>query len=117
MPTFVNPDTGNREVWKEKPANYLTEEEWAAAHPYVPEPVPEDQLFMMLRAARNSKLAAYDDKVAQLQRELRMGIDVTAELAAWDAYAQALCDLPAQAGAPWDGGGKDTPWPIAPDNK
>ena len=27
------------------------------------------------------------------------------------AYKQALRDLPAQPGAPWDGGGPETPWP------
>lgn len=27
------------------------------------------------------------------------------------AYRQALRDLPAQEGAPWDGGGEATPWP------
>ena len=30
-------------------------------------------------------------------------------------YRQALRDLPSQEGAPWDGGGKETPWPAAPD--
>ncbi|WP_300125776.1 phage tail assembly chaperone [Desulfovibrio sp.] len=39
---------------------------------------------------------------------------MTAQLAAWDAYAEALCELPAQEGAPFDGGGELTPWPDAP---
>ena len=30
------------------------------------------------------------------------------------AYRQALRDLPAQSGAPWDGGGEATPWPEIP---
>ncbi|WP_241159653.1 phage tail assembly chaperone, partial [Desulfovibrio sp. ZJ200] len=30
------------------------------------------------------------------------------------AWRQALRDLPAQAGAPWDGGGEATPWPVNP---
>lgn len=30
------------------------------------------------------------------------------------AYRQALRDIPAQEGAPWDGGGKETPWPDLP---
>ena len=30
------------------------------------------------------------------------------------AYRQALRDLPAQEGAPWDGGAEDTPWPDLP---
>ncbi|WP_417293066.1 phage tail assembly chaperone [Desulfovibrio porci] len=28
------------------------------------------------------------------------------------AYRQALRDLPQQDGAPWDGGGEETPWPV-----
>ena len=30
------------------------------------------------------------------------------------AYRQALRDLPSQEGAPWDGGGEETPWPELP---
>lgn len=112
MAVYVNPETGNREVWNKKPTGYLTEEEWAAEHPYVPEPIPQEELFMMLRGARDAKLADYDKHVAQLERDYRSGVDVTSTLAAWDAYAQALCDLPAQEGAPWDGGGQNTPWPV-----
>ena len=29
-------------------------------------------------------------------------------------YIQALRDIPQQEGAPWDGGGEQTPWPIKP---
>ena len=29
-------------------------------------------------------------------------------------YIQELRDLPAQPGAPWDGGGDATPWPVKP---
>ena len=29
-------------------------------------------------------------------------------------YIQALRDIPAQPGAPWDGGGELTPWPELP---
>ncbi len=41
MPIYVNPDTGNHEIWADgdQPAGYITPEEWAAAHP-VPEPEP-----------------------------------------------------------------------------
>ena len=36
--TYYSPD-GNPEVWAEKPAGYLTVEEWRAAHPELePEP-------------------------------------------------------------------------------
>ena len=30
-------------------------------------------------------------------------------------YRQALRDLPSQEGAPWDGGGEETPWPLMPE--
>ena len=29
-------------------------------------------------------------------------------------YRQKLRDLPKEDGAPWDGGGEETPWPINP---
>lgn len=78
------------------------------------------QFFAQLRAMRNAKLYEVDKKVAQLERERRMLTDIEKEknvtlLSAWDAYAQALCDLPAQPGAPWDGGGPETPWPEMPE--
>lgn len=82
-----------------------------------PAPVPEptaDQLFYQLRSIREVKLREYDTKVSQLERRGRLGENVGAELAAWDAYALALCNLPEQDGAPWDGGGSQTPWPVMP---
>ena len=41
MAVYVNPDTGNHEVWDEgkQPENYITPEEWEKLHPYIP-PVP-----------------------------------------------------------------------------
>lgn len=36
------------------------------------------------------------------------------DLAAVTAYRAALRALPEQAGAPWDGGGINTPWPVKP---
>ena len=36
------------------------------------------------------------------------------DLATVKAYRQALRDLPAQEGAPFDGGGDETPWPAIP---
>lgn len=36
MPTYYSP-TGNPEIWDERPsADYMTPEEWEAAHPFVP---------------------------------------------------------------------------------
>jgi hypothetical protein len=48
MATYYNPN-GNPEVWDKKPEGYLTPEEWAELHPYIP-PVP----------TKEEKLAALD---------------------------------------------------------
>lgn len=53
MPVFYSPD-GNPEIWTQRPANYLTQEEWAAAHPAL-EPEPEP-----LEAVKARKLASID---------------------------------------------------------
>lgn len=86
-----------------------------------PQPPAAEELFAALRAAREPRLAEYDKAMAQLQRKLRLATDAGAtsvglDIAAWDAYAQALCDLPEQDGAPWDGGGEETPWPEKPES-
>ena len=54
MPTFISP-SGNPEIWNEKPEDYLTPEEWDAAHqpPPPPEPTPEE-----LRAAQIAQIKA-----------------------------------------------------------
>lgn len=108
MPTFYRPD-GNAEVWKTRPDGYLTPEEWAAAHP-APAPVPptEAELFQRLRAERDSRLTATD---YLLMPDYPISDDQRAVV---QAYRQALRDLPAQSGAPWDGGGEATPWPEIP---
>lgn len=84
--------------------------------PEIPEPTSE-QLFAQLRSIREVKLREYDEKISQLDRQIRLNPDYAAypiERAEWDAYAVALCNLPAQEGAPWDGGGDETPWPQKP---
>ena len=53
MPVFYSP-TGNLEVWTKRPDDYLTPDEWAAAHP-APEPEPEP-----LETVKGCKLAAID---------------------------------------------------------
>ena len=97
-------------AWKEICAQKAAEayDEWLTSYGTLAE------RFEMLRATLKGKLADYDVAVAELRRKERAGADVTAELATWDAYAEALCDLPAQPGAPWDGGGELTPWPEEP---
>lgn len=64
--------------------------------------------FERLRAERDRRLTATDYllmpdyPISDYQR------------AVVQAYRQALRDLPAQEGAPWDGGGDETPWPELP---
>lgn len=108
MPVFYSPE-GNPEVWAQKPDGYLTPEEWDAAHPD-PAPVPptEVELFQRLRAERDRRLTATDYLLMQdypLDSPLKEAVQL---------YRQALRDLPAQPGAPWDGGGEATPWPEIP---
>ena len=131
-PVTVNlydPETGQGSVWREEDApaklaeGLITEEAWLeicaakAAEEraaWLVDPDTEEERFSMLRAARVAKLAEHDVQVVQLQRQARAGADVADDMAAWDAYAVALCDLPAQEGAPWDGGAELTPWPEMP---
>ena len=72
-------------------------------------PAPtEEQLFVTLRASRDARLAATD-------KYLLPDYPITADaLALVKAYRAALRALPDQAGAPWDGGGDETPWPVMP---
>ena len=108
MPVFYSPE-GNPEIWAKKPDSYLTPEEWVAAHP-APDPVPptEAELFQRLRIERDRRLAATDYLLMEdypLDNPLKDAVRL---------YRQALRDLPAQDGAPWDGGGNMTPWPTMP---
>ena len=61
-----------------------------------------------LRTERDARLAVTD-------KYLLSDYPISAEdLATVKAYHQALRDLPAQEGAPFDGGGDETPWPAIP---
>lgn len=107
MPVFFSPD-GNAEVWAARPEGYFTPEEWRAAHPPVVPPayIPtQEELFARLRRMRDQRLAATD---YALMPDYPASDEQTA---AFTHYRQALRDLPAQDGAPWDGGGEATPWP------
>jgi len=65
--------------------------------------------FARLRAERDTRLAATDYL-------LMPDYPISAELlTAVKAYRQSLRDLPSGSGAPWDGGGDATPWPVMPD--
>lgn len=82
-----------------------------------PEIMTEAELFESLRKERNTRLEEYDRKIAQLDRRIRLNPDVelySYEREAWDVYAVALCNMPDEEGAPWDGGGPETPWPTKP---
>lgn len=65
-------------------------------------------LHARLRTERDARLAATDK---YLLSDYPVG---TEELGIIRAYRQALRDLPDQPGAPWDGGGEQTPWPEQP---
>lgn len=69
----------------------------------------ETELFVSLRRERDTRLAVTDYLLMSdypLSAESREAVV---------AYRQALRDLPAQPGAPWDGGGEKTPWPSKPE--
>lgn len=68
-----------------------------------------ESLFTNLRTERDRRLAATD---YLLMPDYPLSGD---QRAAVQVYRQALRDLPAQPGAPWDGGGEGTPWPELPD--
>jgi len=80
-----------------------------------------DELLASLRSAREMKLSSiYDPAISQLNRDSRQATTeaeqaaIANKIALWDAWAIALCNLPAQDGSPWDGGGELTPWPAVP---
>lgn len=83
-----------------------------------PEIMDTEELFTRLRERRAERLVEYDNKISQLDRQIRENPDYaeyTLKRASWDEYATALCNLPSQDGAPWDGGGVKTPWPAKPE--
>ena len=68
----------------------------------------ETARFERLRAERDRRLTATDYLLMQ-----DYPLDNTRKEAV-RLYRQALRDLPSQEGAPWDGGGEETPWPVMP---
>ena len=72
-------------------------------------PRPVEAFFEALRASRDARLAATDK---YMLADYPISED---NLALVKAYRAALRDLPEQPGAPWDGGGEATPWPIMPE--
>lgn len=87
---------------------------YATAHPEIvtqePAPIPPTtaDILTRLRELRNVRLDATD-------KYLLPDYPISAaDLSAVKTYRQILRDLPAQPGAPWDGGGEMTPWPELP---
>lgn len=67
-----------------------------------------ESLFTNLRTERDRRLSATDYLLMPdypLNDTLKGAVQL---------YRQALRDLPAQEGAPWDGGEEGTPWPELP---
>ena len=67
-----------------------------------------DQFYTSLRASRDARLTATDK---YLLADYPISADALAQVR---AYRAALRALPEQPGAPWDGGGDETPWPELP---
>lgn len=74
---------------------------------FVPPP-SEEELFSDLRANRDHRLNKTD---YLMQPDYPIDSDLLEKV---KAYRQYLRDLPSLEGAPWDGGGPETPWPVNP---
>ena len=116
MPVFYSP-SGNAEMWDEQPEGYITAEDWDAARAAEEAEAEADRLdeynsvaarARRLREARNQRLAETD---YLMMRDYPLTEEEDQVLA---GYRQTLRDLPAQDGAPWDGGEDETPWPAFP---
>lgn len=95
------------ELWKEEKAR-LEQAAAEAEAARLAEYNSEAARFERLRAERDQRLAATDYLLMQdypLDNTLKEAVRL---------YRQALRDLPSQEGAPWDGGGEETPWPELP---
>lgn len=95
------------ELWKEEKAR-LEQAAAEAEAARLAEYNSEAARFERLRAERDRRLSATDYLLMQdypLNNILKEAVQL---------YRQALRDLPSQEGAPWDGGGEETPWPVMP---
>ena len=82
-----------------------------------PPPPTIEELFDRLRSFRDARISAVLWMRERHADELELGKETSLTLEQYTAlltYIQALRDLPAQPGAPWDGGGELTPWPVMP---
>ena len=95
------------ELWEEEKAR-LDQAAAEAEAARLAEYNSEAARFERLRAERDRRLSATDYLLMQdypLDNTLKEAVQL---------YRQALRDLPSQEGAPWDGGGEETPWPVMP---
>lgn len=89
----------------------MEEEEREAAH---------QRVCVAVRQERDRLLREqYDAATMRIGRKLRSAPVADAPrweaaMAAWDAYAVALCNLPGLPGFPWGGDMAAVPWPEAP---
>lgn len=84
----------------------LTEEEKAAR-----QETKKQHLFEKLREVRDKKLEETDVYLIADYPISEENLELI------KVYRQELRDLPEQEGAPWDGGGSETPWPVMPEVK
>ena len=76
-----------------------------------------EKLFDTLRSVRDGRISAVLWMRERHADELELGKETTLTPEQYTAlltYIQALRNIPAQPGAPWDGGGELTPWPELP---
>lgn len=81
-------------------------------------PPTVEELFDRLRSFRDARITDLLWLRERHADELALGKEPTLTPEQYTAlltYVQALRDLPAQPGAPWDGGGELTPWPELPE--
>ena len=121
----------NGHVW-EQVENHVGECGWHNGEPYTitkygpypvgwsdaPPPPTTEELFDRLRGQRDAHINSVLWMRERHSDELGLGTEPTLTPEQYTAlltYIQALRDLPAQPGAPWDGGGELTPWPELPD--
>ena len=82
-----------------------------------PPPPTTEELFTRLRDQRDAHINSVLWMRERHADELELGKETSLTPEQYTAlltYIQALRDLPAQPGAPWDGGGTETPWPENP---
>ena len=82
-----------------------------------PPPPTVEELFGRLRSERDARINSVFWMRERHSDELELGKETSLSQAQYSAlltYIQALRDIPAQPGAPWDGGGEETPWPELP---